>query len=566
MIDLNRVFQRNYLDKKFVPSEEAELQKAYEVLLERTIHSKEDLITFLEHWSELGSIIDEVGSLAYVNMTCNTEDKKQEELYLHMVEKIYPICHVYEDKVKNKFLTSEFLDELDKDYYGLFIKQTQTEKEIFREENTSLYTKDSVLSQEYQKITGGWMVTFEGREYTVQQMLVYGESKDREIREKAYRARMDVHVKDIEKLENLYDEMLITRNKIATNAGFKNFRDYKFTANLRFDYTPDDCLRFHDAIAETIVPLLTEWNRTKCSKLGIDSLRPWDLYVDPDSEGIIEAFKTEDEFTEKLEKVFTDVNPDLGKYFHFMRVNKYLDLSSRKGKAPGGYMTELSELRVPFIFMNAVGSKRDVETLLHEGGHAFHAFQASEQTLKSYRSSPLEFAEVASMSMELLGRPYLHHVYSEKDLQRVKIEQLTKIVEFFPFMSMIDSFQHWVYSTPKNGRVERGDKWLELGKKFQPFLDMSGMETIARTRWQYPHVYTVPFYYIEYGIAQIGALQVWKNSLKNEKNAIQEYLNGLTLGGSKSLPELFQAAGIRFAMDKSTLSELIDTIKRELDK
>ncbi len=561
---INKDFPRKYISPDFSAKDKDGLIAAYGKLLSYPISTEKEFLQFIEFWSEFACVIDEAGSLAYVKMTCDTKSKEADDEYLHLVQNIFPVCHEYEDKVKKKFLGSEFLNTIDQSYYGLFIKQTKSEDEIYRKENIDLFTKDSVLCQNYQKITGAWMVDFDGKRQTTQQIMVYQENPDRSIRESAYRARVAVHMEDISKLEDLYDEMLAVRKQIAINAGFKNYRDYKFVANARFDYTPEDCLRFHSAIEESLVPLLSEWNKEKCNKLDISSLRPWDLYVDPDSKGIIKAFDTEEEFCDKVQKIFEDVHPKTGEYFRFMRENKLLDLSSREGKAPGGYMTELSERRVPFIFMNAVGTKRDVDTLLHEGGHSIHAFQAREQLLKGYRSSPLEFAEVASMSMELLGRPFFNYVYKSEDIERVKKEQLVKIVEFFPFMSMIDSFQHWVYTTEDNGREARGKKWQELNRKFQPYLDMSGMDEIEKTRWQYPHVYTVPFYYIEYGIAQIGALQVWKNSLKNPKKAVDDYLSGLALGGSKPLPELFKAANISFAMDKNTLSELVSIIKEQV--
>ena len=561
---LNKNFPRKYISPDFSPKDKDGLIAVYDKLLSYPVSSEKEFIEFIEFWSEFACVVDEAGSIAYVKMTCDTKSKEADDEYLHLVQNIFPICHEYEDKVKKKFLGSEFLNKIDQSYFGLFIKQTKSEDEIYRKENIDLFTKDSVLCQNYQKITGAWMVDYDGKRQTTQQIMVYQENPDRSIRESAYRARVAVHMEDVSKLEDLYDEMLVVRKQIAINAGFKNYRDYKFVANARFDYTPEDCLRFHSAIEESLVPLLTEWNKEKCKKLNISSLRPWDLYVDPDSKGMIKAFDTEEEFCDKVQKIFEDVHPKTGEYFRFMRENKLLDLSSREGKAPGGYMTELSERRVPFIFMNAVGTKRDVDTLLHEGGHSIHAFQAREQVLKGYRSSPLEFAEVASMSMELLGRPFFKYVYKPEDIERVKKEQLVKIVEFFPFMSMIDSFQHWVYTTEDNGREARGKKWQELNRRFQPYLDMSGMDEIEKTRWQYPHVYTVPFYYIEYGIAQVGALQVWKNSLKNPKKAVDDYLSGLALGGSKPLPDLFKAANISFAMDKNTLSELVSIIKEQV--
>lgn len=566
MITLEKKYDRKYLPKEFNPRNENELDSIYKNLVDYPIQSLQDLESFLEFWSELSAIIDEAGSLAYVNMTVDTKNKTAESEYLHIVEKVYPITDPYENSLKEKFLSSPFLNQLDNEYYALFIKRTKSEKEIYRQENTELFVQDAKLSQTYQKITGSWMVDYEGKKYTVQQMAIFQENPDRNIREKSYQARVNVHLNDKEALEDLFDEMLKVRTQIARNAGFANYRDYAFVAKGRFDYTPKDCLDMHEAIAETLVPLISEWTKEKCTKLGITSLRPWDLYVDPDGHGSIKAFDNDNELCDKVEKIFYSLNPLTGAYFKYMRDNKLLDLSSREGKAPGGYMTELSERRVPFIFMNAVGSKRDVDTLLHEAGHSFHAFQAREQILKSYRSSPLEFAEVASMSMELLGRPYFQYVYKPEEVTRVRREQLIKIVEFFPFMSMIDSFQHWVYTTDDNGREARGKKWQELNRKFQPFLDMTGLDEIEKTRWQYPHVYTSPFYYIEYGIAQLGALQVWRNSLQNEKQAVEYYLKALSLGGSTPLPKLFESAKISFVMDKKSLQELVDLIKKEISE
>jgi oligoendopeptidase F len=561
---IHKDYERVFLDKTFLPKDLVQLDSAYKVLLNKSISDKTSLENFLLHWSELNSIVDEASSIAYVNMTRDTKNTEYEKSYMQMVEEIYPLCDNYENLLKEKFLSSNYINELDPDYYQLFIKRTKSEKDIFRNENTDLFVQDAKLSQSYQKITGSWMVTYEDKPYTIQQISVFQENLDRQIREKTYQIRVQAHLADQDKLDDIFDEMLLVRNKIALNSGFANYRDYAFVMKGRFDYTPDDCLKMHDAIEETIVPILNEWSKEKCKKLGIDSLRPYDLYVDPDSSGAIKAFESEDELVDKVENIFLNLNDLTGEYFRYMKKNLLLDLSSREGKAPGGYMTELSEKRVPFIFMNAVGSKRDVDTLLHEAGHSFHAFQARDQILKSYRSSPLEFAEVASMSMELLGRKYFHFIYSQEDIERVKREQLKKIVEFFPFMSMIDSFQHWVYTTKDNDRVARGKKWRELNSRFQPYLDMSGLDKILESRWQYPHVFTSPFYYIEYGIAQIGALMVWKNSLTDEKKAMKDYLQALSLGGSVSLPELFKTCNIQFVMDKKSLQELLDLIKQEL--
>lgn len=563
---LGNKYPRNFIPAGFDPAVREDVEKALKNLTEKSIHLKSDIVPFIEHWSELYSIIHEAVSSAYVDMTCDTKNAEYEKKYLHLIENIIPVAEEYAQKLKQKLLASDGVALLPKDYYGIFLKSIKTETEIFREENLPLFVEDSRLSQKYQKISGAWMVEFEGKKYTMQQMAMFQESSDRITRKKAWLAKSEVSFADADRLDNLYDEMLVTRNRIAKNAGFKSYRDFMFKEKLRFDYTPDDCFSFHDAIEETIVPLLSDWMKEKAAKLGVETIRPWDIYADENGHGEIRAFENDAELIEKLQKVFHKVHNGAGNYFDYMVQNKLLDLPSREGKAPGGYMTELAERRVPFIFMNAVGTRRDVDTLLHEMGHAIHAFQARDHIVSSYRSSPLEFAEVASMSMELLGRKYFNHIYTPEQIEIVKTDQLKKIIEFFPFMAMIDAFQHWVYTTDNPDTIARGDKWLELAHRFQPYIDYSGLENYNRVRWQYPHVFTVPFYYIEYGIAQVGALQVWKNSLQNEKTAIQDYLHALALGGSKSLPELFTAAGIRFAMDKNTLQELVDLVRAETVK
>ncbi|HMZ60004.1 MAG TPA: M3 family metallopeptidase, partial [Leptospiraceae bacterium] len=315
--ETGKKYERKFFSKTFDPRNREELEKEYIEFLKEDVQTKEGLERFTEKWSELAAIVDEAGSLSYVGMTSDTKNEKAEKDYLHLVENIFPLCQVYEDRVKEKFLSSPALNQLNSEYYALFIKQVRSEKEIYREENISLHTKDSLLAQNYQKITGAWMAEFEGKRRTMQEINVFLESPDRDLRERAYRTRVGVHLQDAENLENLFDEMLSTRAKIASNAGFSNYRDYKFVAGGRFDYTPSDCLRFHDAISETIVPLLSEWTKEKCNKLGISSLRPWDISADPEAKEQIRAFSSEEEFLEKTGKVFDSIHPRLGNYFQF---------------------------------------------------------------------------------------------------------------------------------------------------------------------------------------------------------------------------------------------------------
>jgi oligoendopeptidase F len=390
-------------------------------------------------------------------------------------------------------------------------------------------------------------------------LLPFLEETDRATREEAWRARMDAKLADAAALDDLYDRMIELRQRLARNAGFDNYRDYKFQEMKRFDYTPEQCMAFHEAIAKHIVPVVARHMQERKRKLGVDTLRPWDLEVDPDGAPPLKPFEDVARLKEGCERIVRQLDPDLAGFFQGMVDQGLLDLESRQGKAPGGYMDMLPDTGAGFIFMNAVGTKDDVETLLHEGGHAFHYYLARRQPLTSYHQTSHEFSEVASMSMELLSRPYLSEFYSEEELKRLLPDQLKSTLRFFPFMSMIDSFQHWVYTTDgDNGAEARRRKWVELEGKFRPSLDWTGLEQYREIGWQYLHVFEVPFYYIEYGIAQLAALRIWLNSLEDEHAAVEAYKRGLALGGSRPLPDLFEAAGAGFALDDKTVRAIVE--------
>ncbi len=421
---------------------------------------------------------------------------------------------------------------------------------LFREANVPLLSEDRKLAQEYEKIIGAQQVTFRGQSYTMQQMAVFLEDPDRATREAAWRARDAVRAADEARLDDLYDRMLALRRQIAHNADLPDFRAYQFAAMLRFDYTPEDCLAFHEAIAEEVVPLAREFYARRARLLGVDRLRPWDLAVDPEGRPPLRPFATAEELIAGCGTIFHAVDPQLGGFYDVMAEQGLLDLDSRPGKAPGGYMTELRAARLPFIFMNAVGLKGDVETLLHEGGHAFHYFLARDLPLAAYHMTGYEFAEVASQAMEYLTRPYMDTFYQPEDLRRLQDEQVRASLGFFPFMAMLDAFQHWVYTTPDAGAAARRAHWRALEARFRPDLDWTGLEATRDSGWQYPHVFDSPFYYVEYGIALLAALRIWLNSLEDAPAAVAAYKRALALGGSRPLPALMEAAGAGFGMDR----------------
>lgn len=557
---------RKYLSTDFDAENPTLIKAAYEELLKRELPDPKALDKWIIDSEELGSAIQDRYARAHVASTVDTTDTKAEARFMHLVENVLPLTETYGFVLNKKLIATPHSSKLGA-YYECYLRSVRADIELYRDENVPLKTEEHKLVNEFEKIMGGLAVTFRGKELTMQQLAVYLEDPDAGTRKEAFEARTRIRLSVAEQLDNLYDRMLTLRKKIATNAGFKNFRDYQFAAYHRFDYKPDDCFKFHEAIAEHIVPIVSRFHQQRMKQLGISKLHPWDTQVDPEAKTAIRPFTTALELTDGCRKIFHKVNPELGGYFDDMVAKRLLDLDSRKGKAPGGYCTQFSEERVPFIFMNAAGMKRDVDTLLHEGGHSFHYYLSRQQPLASYHHTGLEFAEVASMAMELLSRPHFEEFYKGGDLQRVLDNQLRKILEFFPFMAMIDAFQHWVYTTNEDvSATARRRRWAELETKFQPVIDWSGVETMRDIGWQYPHVFSVPFYYVEYGIAQLGALAVWHRSLTDYNDAVALYKKGLSLGGSRPLPELFSAVGARFGMTGEIIKPLVSAVERSLSK
>ncbi|MEW6302589.1 MAG: M3 family oligoendopeptidase [Verrucomicrobiota bacterium] len=526
-----------------------------------------DLERWLIHWGELSAALDEEGSKRYIAMTCHTDDVDAEQAYLHFVEHIEPQLKPRQFKLEKIYLAHPLRAQLPKARYEVFDRSVQVRVELFREENVALETEESKLEQQYQKLTGGLTVQFRGEEKTLVQMARYLEEPDRALRQQAWELVANRRLQDADKFEEIFEGQLKLREQIARNAGFKNYLEFAFKERERFDYTPADCLRFHDAIEKEIMPALRELQAERKRQLGVDVLRPWDLSVDPLNRPPLRPFENVDQMVERTQQIFDRVDGGLAGGFKTMRDLKLLDLDNRKGKAPGGYQSTLSESRLPFIFMNAVGVQRDVETMLHEAGHAFHALATRAEDLYAYRSAPIEFCEVASMSMELIGNEFLEQFYSETDANRARRTHLEGIVSIFPWIATVDAFQHWIYSHPGHTRAERTAAWLQLMDRFGGDADWTGYEKARANLWHRQlHIFLHPFYYVEYGIAQLGALQVWANSRRDKARALKDYQAGLALGGSRPLPELFSAAGCRFEFSAQTVKPLVELVRGELTK
>ena len=557
---------RRFLPETIDLTDTAQLAPVFEKLEQQLdqVSSAGELEQWLAHHGEVSAALAESSSLAYIAMTCQTDDEAREKAYLHIVEVVDPWLKPRSFALMQKLAASPYFQQLP-DYYTVFRRSVETQVKIYREENIARETEIARLSQQYQKLSGAMTVHFDGEEQTLARMARVFEEPNRPRREEAWKLVAERRLREADNFEDLFDKLLAIRHQIALAAGFPDFRAYTFASYERFDYTPDDCLRFHDAIEHQIVPLARELQEERRQKLGVDTLRPWDLAVDPENRPPLHPFKASSELMEKSHKIFSELDPRLAAYFQVLQKQQLVDLDNRKGKAPGGYQSTLAEARVPFIFMNAVGTHRDVETLLHEAGHAFHALAAREQPLQSYRSAPIEFCEVASMGMELLAAPHLEAFYTKEDAHRAQRTHLQGIIQFFPWMATIDAFQHWIYTHPRHTRAERTAQWLQLMDRFGGREDYSGFENIRAAMWHRQlHIFEIPFYYVEYGIAQLGALQLWQASRKNLHHALDHYLNGLALGGSRPLPELFTATGLAFDFTDKTIAPLMRNVKDAL--
>ncbi len=537
---------------------------------------------WLLDWSELTAALDEESSRRYIAMTCHTDNPDAEKAYLHFVESVEPQLKPRQFALEKIYIRRR--DELhesptaegkngtritrpSENRYFVFDRDVKNHVELFRPENVPLETGEARLSQQYQKLSGSLTVKFRGEEKTLVQMGRYLEEPDRPLRQEAWELVARRRLQEAEKFDGIFDQMLKLRVQIAKNAGFENYRDYAFRRSGRFDYTPEDCKSFHDAVETEVMPVVRELQVERRRELQIKKLRPWDLAVDPLNRPALKPFAQVGDMVSRTQKIFNRLDGELGGGFKRMQDLRLLDLDNRKGKAPGGYQSTLAESRLPFIFMNAVGLQRDVETILHEAGHAFHALATRDEDLHAYRSAPIEFCEVASMSMELLGNEFIEEFYSAADARRARRVHLEGIVGIFPWIATVDAFQHWIYTHPDHTRAGRAAAWLELMDRFGGDADWSGCEAARANLWHRQlHIFIHPFYYIEYGIAQLGALQVWANSKRDKAKALDDYKKSLTLGGSRPLPQLFQAAGCQFEFSAKTIQPIAKLLREELEK
>ena len=560
---------RKFLPEDFKITDWENLEPYFKELLDRPINSLKDLQSWLQDISELEAVIGEDAAWRQIRMTCDTENKELEKAFEFFVLEIQPKMQPYADKLNRKLIENPFTKELDQKEFFTYLRNVKKSIDLFRPENIPLQAESAVLAQQFGIISGKMTVEVEGKEYTLQQAAKFLENPNRQLREEVYRKINERRLQDKEKLNDLFTNLVTKRNQIALNAGFANYRDYKFADLGRFDYTKENCYQFHQAVKTHVLPLVDFIYDRKRQKLGLDSLRPWDVDAEPEGVKPLRPFQTGEELTQKTIECFNKMSPFFGDCLVKMKEMGRLDLDSRKGKAPGGYNCPLPETGAPFIFMNAAGQMHDLTTMVHEGGHAIHSFLAHNLSLTAFKEYPMEIAEVASMTMELFSMDYWDVFFDkEEDLKRAKEHQLERVLTIFPWIATIDKFQHWIYEHPGHTLEERAENWRSIMNEYTSIaMDVSGLEEYRRYAWQRQlHLFEVPFYYREYGIAQLGAIGLWKQFKEDKDKAVHNYLNALKLGGTRTLPELFEAAGLQFNFSPGYISELMLFVQNELEK
>jgi oligoendopeptidase F len=561
--------KREFLPEDFKLTDWNSVKPYFEDLKKREITDALDLKEWFADRSELEAYLSEDFAWRYIRMTCDTADEKLTNELNYFIGEIQPRIAPESDQLNQKALASPYLEELTDPGYDIMTRSLKKEVEIFREENIPLLTQIQTEERKYGAVAGAMTVEIDGRELTLQQASDYLQSTDRAKREEAYRKVQERRLQDKDQLDNLFNELIRLRHQVARNAGFANFRDYMFTALGRFDYTPGDCFAFHASVHQAVVPLLDGLATERKTSLGLDSLRPWDLKVDVTNQPPLKPFDGGDDLLEKTVQCFRRLDPYLGECLMIMREMGHLDLVSRKGKAPGGYNYPLDEIGVPFIFMNATSSLRDLVTMLHEGGHAVHSFVTRDLAVNAFKHPPSEVAELASMSMELISMDEWDLFFPNPgDLKRAKRQHLEGILETLPWVATIDKFQHWIYENPEHTVEDRKGQWLAIYEQFTDRVtDWSGLERYKEYIWQKQlHLYEVPFYYIEYGIAQLGAVAVWKNYRADKQKGLQGYLDALKLGYTKPIAQVYAAADIPFDFSREYITQLMNFVREELKK
>ncbi|MBK8266376.1 MAG: M3 family oligoendopeptidase [Nannocystis sp.] len=558
-------------DRPFVPPDLdatrwSEIEPLYAALLARPLATAAAVEALLRDRSELDAAVHEAGAELMIATTRRVDDAAAQAAYLAFVESVEPRWRSAGSALDRRIIESPLFDALDDARYAVLGRDLRGDVALFREENLPLAAELAALDQEYGQIWGAMTVDLFGEERTLAAATALLEEPDRDQRVAAWQAVHKRRDRDRDRLDAIFDRMVALRHRTALQAGFADFREFQHRRLRRFDYGPDECLRFHDGVAEFVVPLLRQVHAARARALGVAPLRPWDLAVDVRGRPPLRPFAAPSELEERTSRMLHRLRADFGAMFDGLREDGCLDLDARKQKAPGGYQLQRERSGRPFIFMNATGVHRDVVAMVHEAGHAIHALLCRREPLLHYRTAPMEFAEVASIGMELLTLPYLDEFYGPAERVRARRAYLEDLLARLAWTAQVDAFQHWIYTHPEHDRAARGEAWIRLTERFGPGACWDGLETHLAGEWQRQlHLYSAPFYYIEYGIAQLGALQLWRRARRGLPEALDGYVQALALGGSRPLPELYRAAGLRFDFGVAMIRDLMEEVAREAE-
>ena len=559
--------------RKYIPQDLTitwdSLSPHFTELEEREINSVNELEQWLKDRSELEAALEEDFAWRYIKMSCDTANEELVKNFQYFATEIEPKISPISNNLNKKFTESPYVDDLDKEKFFVYSRAIKKALELYQEENIELFTELQVKQQKYQGITGAMSVEINGQEYTLEQASIFVKDLNRDVRENAWRTIQQRRLIDKDHLNILFDELIKIRNQVALNAGFENYRDYMFQALGRFDYSPQDCYDFAEAIETEIVPILKEQAEKRRESLGLKNLKPWDMEVSISGKSALKPFNNGEELIDKSIACFNAIDTKLGDKLAVMKANNLFDVESRKGKAPGGYNYPLAETGAPFIFMNSANSLRDLTTMVHEGGHAIHTFLTADLELNDFKHCPSEVAELASMSMELISMDkWAIYFDNPEELKRAKKEQLADVLKTLPWVAVIDQFQHWIYTNPDHTAADREETFKQIYNRFGAgFTDWADLDQEFGNVWQKQlHLFEVPFYYIEYAIAQLGAIAVWKNYKENPEKALTQYLAALSLGYTKPINEIYETAGIKFDFSAAYVKELATFVKEELEK
>lgn len=560
---------RSFVAPDFVVTDWAHLQPYFDQLQAAPLETVADIEQWLRMSSELNFVVAEEKAWRFIRMTCDTANERIKELYEQFSSEILPELSIQANELLKKLYSAPAFALLDPDRYLVLTRSVRKRIELFREENVPINTEIRRRSREFDEVASSLSIEEGGQKMTLQKAASFLENADRAVRDRLWHKITGARLAEKNRLDALFTDLIQLRAQVAQNAGFQSYADYKFEALGRFDYNRQDCYAFHDSIERVVKPQLVARSRERQRNLGLPDLRHWDLNVDEFGNPALHPFKDGQELLEGSIRVLEHLGPSLADKLRLMQQMGHLDLESRLGKAPGGYNYSLPETGVPFIFMNAVGTQSDLTTMLHEAGHAQHSFATQYIDISEFKHMPAELAELASMSMELLTLDYLDEFYDDpEDLRRARREQLMRPLTLLPWIAAIDTFQFWAYDNPHHTVAEREEAWQAIFLRFHgDYVSWDGDEHVLRTLWQKQgHIYDVPFYYIEYGIAQLGAIAVWRNYRQNPEKGLRDYLHALSLGYTRPIPEIYEAAGIRFDFSEGYISELIAFVVSEIEK